>query len=89
MAVLTNDRSPDSSREGDFLLRISGEVCFGNCGVGIFEGPNLDKVISGVAKTPLLNKHYMLRFEAAFAKVFNPANYAPPQTNISYANFGA
>jgi hypothetical protein len=30
----------------------------------------------------------MYAFEAAFAKVFNPANYAPPQANIGYASFG-
>jgi adenine specific DNA methylase Mod len=36
----------------------------------------------GVAMTPRLNKHYTLSFEAAFAKVSNPANDAPPQANI-------
>jgi hypothetical protein len=67
----------------------AGVVRFGNCGVGIFEGANLDKVNSEVAKTPRLHKPCELRFETTFTNVFNRASYASPQTNISYPNSGA
>jgi hypothetical protein len=57
--------------------------------VGVLEGPNLVYANSGVAKTLSLHKHYTLRFEAPYANVATPANYAPPQTNIRYPSFVA
>jgi hypothetical protein len=61
----------------------AGAGRFGNCGVGILEGPNMINVNAGVAKTISLYEHYKLRFEATFTNLFNRSNFAPPQTNIS------
>ena len=68
----------------------SGAGRFGNCGVGILEGPNFIDVNSGLAKNVSLHERYKLRFEATFTNVLNHSNFAPPQTNISNtATFGA
>jgi hypothetical protein len=68
----------------------AGAGRFGNCGVGILEGPNLIDVNSGLAKNVSLHEHYKLRFEATFTNLFNRSNFVPPQTNISNtATFGA
>ena len=61
----------------------AGAGRFGNCGVGILEGPNLINVNSGVAKTLSVRERYKLRSEATYTNVFNHANFAPPQMNIS------
>jgi Carboxypeptidase regulatory-like domain len=62
---------------------------FGNCGVGILEGPNLINVNLGLAKNFSIRERYRLRFEATFTNAFNRLNFAPPQTNISNpATFG-
>ena len=68
----------------------AGAGRFGNCGVGILEGPDLINVSSGLAKTVTLHDHYKLRFETTFTNILNRANFAPPQTNISNSStFGA
>ena len=67
----------------------AGAGRFGNCGLGILEGPNLIGVNSGLAKNFNIGEHYRLRFEATFTNVINRSNFAPPQTNISNpATFG-
>jgi hypothetical protein len=67
----------------------AGAGRFGNCGLGILEGPNLIGVNSGLAKNVNIGERYRLRFEATFTNVINRSNFAPPQTNISNtATFG-
>jgi len=67
----------------------AGAGRFGNCGVGILEGPNLIGVNSGLAKNFNIGERFRLRFEATFTNVLNRSNFAPPQTNISNpATFG-
>jgi hypothetical protein len=73
-----------------FAQTPTGAGRFGNCGLGILQGPNLVNVNSGLAKTMNLHEHYKLRFEASFTNVLNRSNFAPPQTNISNSGtFGA
>jgi hypothetical protein len=73
-----------------FQATPAGAGRFGNCGLGILEGPNLINFNSGLAKTVPIRERYKLRFEASFTNVFNHANFAPPQTNISNSGtFGA
>jgi hypothetical protein len=67
----------------------AGAGRFGDCGLGILEGPNLIGVNSGLAKNFNIGERYRLRFEASFTNVINRSNFAPPQTNISKtATFG-
>jgi len=56
---------------------------FGNCGLGILEGPNLINVNAGLAKVLNLGERMRLRFEASFTNVFNRSNFAPPALNVS------
>jgi len=75
---------------GAFAETPAGAGRFGNCGVGILEGPGLANVNSGLAKNVNLHERYKLRFEATFTNVLNRSNFAPPQTNISNTStFGA
>jgi hypothetical protein len=75
---------------GAFAETPAGAGRFGNCGVGVLQGPNMMDVNSGLAKNVTLHDNYKLRFEATFTNVLNRSNYAPPQTNISNtATFGA
>ncbi|HUN83590.1 MAG TPA: TonB-dependent receptor [Terracidiphilus sp.] len=63
---------------------------FGNCGVGILQGPGMLNVNGGLAKNVSIREHYKLRFEATFTNLLNHSNFAPPLTNISNtATFGA
>ncbi|HML16955.1 MAG TPA: carboxypeptidase regulatory-like domain-containing protein [Bryobacteraceae bacterium] len=56
---------------------------FGNCGVGILQGPGMIDVDLGLAKQFQIGERARLRFEASFTNVLNRVNYAPPATNIS------
>jgi hypothetical protein len=68
----------------------AGAGRFGNCGVGILEGPDLININSGLAKTYAIQDHYRIRFEATFTNIINRSNFAPPPTNISNsATFGS
>ncbi len=74
---------------GAFGETPAGAGRFGNCGVGILQGPGLLDVNSGLARTVAFADHYKLRFEATFTNVLNRSNFVPPQTNISNtATFG-
>ncbi len=67
----------------------AGAGRFGNCGVGILEGPGMVNMNAALAKNFPIRERYKLRFEASFTNVFNHPNFAPPQTNISNpATFG-
>ena len=56
---------------------------FGNCGLGILEGPKMINVNAGLAKVVNLSERMRLRFEASFTNVFNRSNFAPPALNFS------
>ena len=56
---------------------------FGNCGVGILEGPGTVAVAAGLGKTFPLGERARLRFESTFTNVLNHTNYAPPSVDIS------
>jgi hypothetical protein len=55
---------------------------FGNCGVGILQGPGMVDVDMGLAKVFHAGERYRLRFEATFTNVLNHTNFAPPALNI-------
>jgi hypothetical protein len=80
---------PSSQTPGEFFnlnsfaLPPTNAGRFGNCGVGILQGPNLINVNAALAKNFSINERYRLRFEASFTNLFNRANYAPPALNIS------
>lgn len=62
---------------------------FGNCGVGILEGPGMIDVDAGLAKRFNIGERLHARFEATFTNIPNHTNYAPPALNIgSPSSFG-
>ncbi|HUA84434.1 MAG TPA: carboxypeptidase regulatory-like domain-containing protein [Bryobacteraceae bacterium] len=56
---------------------------FGNCGVGVLQGPGMIDLDVGLAKQFHIGERARLRFEASFTNVLNHVNYAPPATNVS------
>jgi hypothetical protein len=56
---------------------------FGNCGVGVLEGPGTATFSMSAGKTFHLNERFALRYEAQFANLFNLANWGLPNMNIT------
>jgi Carboxypeptidase regulatory-like domain len=56
---------------------------FGNCGVGILQGPHMIDVDAGIAKHFRVGERYNFRLEATFTNVLNHTNFAPPAMNIA------
>jgi len=56
---------------------------FGDCGLGILEGPNMVNVNASLAKVVSFGERMRLRFEGSFTNVFNHSNFAPPALNVS------
>jgi hypothetical protein len=65
-----------------FALPPANAGRFGNCGVGILQGPGMIDVDTGLAKVFQINERYRLRFEATFTNVLNHTNFAPPALNV-------
>jgi hypothetical protein len=62
---------------------------FGNCGVGILQGPGMVDVDAGLAKRFNLTERVHARFEASFTNVINHTNYAEPSLNFGeQSSFG-
>jgi hypothetical protein len=56
---------------------------FGNCSVGILEGPGTATFSMSAGKTFHLNERFAVRYEAQFANLFNLANWSLPNMNIT------
>jgi len=80
---------PSNQTPGDFFNinafapTPAGAGRFGNCGLGILQGPGMIDMDAGLAKHFQITERLRLRFEASFTNVLNHTNYAPPATNIS------
>jgi hypothetical protein len=62
---------------------------FGNCGVGILQGPAMIDVDAGLAKRFNIGERLHVRFEATFTNALNHTNFAPPALNVGNpSNFG-
>jgi hypothetical protein len=60
---------------------------FGNCGVGILEGPGAVTFSMSAGKTFRLNERFAVRYEAQFSNLFNILNWGEPNMNIT-GSFG-
>ncbi len=60
---------------------------FGNCGVGILEGPTTTTFSTSFGKTFHLTERLGVHYEAQFANLFNINNWGIPSTNVA-SNFG-
>ncbi|HXB21374.1 MAG TPA: hypothetical protein VNV88_08335, partial [Candidatus Solibacter sp.] len=61
---------------------------FGTCGVGGLHGPGTVTFSTTVGKQVKLSERMALRYEAAFANLFNHLNPDVPNTQVSNASFG-
>ncbi len=61
---------------------------FGNCGVGILTGPKTTTFSMSAGKNFAITERFTLRYEAEFANLFNIANWANPNMNVSSSSFG-
>jgi len=71
-----------------FALPPANAGRFGDCGVGILEGPHMIDVDTGLAKRFNIGERFHVRFEATFTNVLNHTNFAPPANNITSPSFG-
>jgi hypothetical protein len=72
-----------------FALPPTNAGRFGNCGVGILQGPGMIDVDAGLAKRFNIGERMHVRFEATFTNVLNHTNFVPPALNIGNpASFG-
>jgi len=71
-----------------FALPSANSGQFGNCGVGILEGPHMLDIDTGLAKRFNIGERFHVRFEATFTNVLNHSNFAPPAMNIASPSFG-
>ena len=60
---------------------------FGNCGVGILEGPGAVTFSMATGKSFRISERFALRYEAQFSNLFNIVNWGEPNTNIT-SSFG-
>jgi len=60
---------------------------FGNCGVGILEGPGTATFSMSTGKTFHLSERFGIRYEAQFSNLFNILNWGNPNMNIT-GSFG-
>jgi hypothetical protein len=65
-----------------FALPSANAGRFGNCGIGILQGPGMINVNMGAAKVFHIREKLRLRFEASFTNVLNHVNFAPPSLNL-------
>jgi Carboxypeptidase regulatory-like domain len=61
---------------------------FGDCGVGILEGPDTVTFSMSAGKTVHLNERFAVRYEAQFANLLNINNWGNPILNVSSSTFG-
>ena len=61
---------------------------FGNCPVGFLHGPGTTVFSATIGKAFAVSDRVNLRYEAAFANLFNIENLGVPDTRITDSNFG-
>ncbi len=61
---------------------------YGNCGVGILQGPGTVTFSMSAGKTFQLNERLGVRYEAQFANLFNVENKGIPGLNVASGSFG-
>jgi hypothetical protein len=81
--IPSNQTPQDFFNINAFASTPVGAGRFGNCGLGILQGPGMIDVDAGLAKQFQFGERFHLRIEATFTNVLNRTNFAPPATNIS------
>ncbi len=85
---LSNPTISDYFNVNAFSVPASDIGRFGNCGVGILEGPGTAVFSMSAGKTFSLSERFRVRYEAQFANLFNVENKANPSMNVASGSFG-
>ena len=86
--TLSNPTTADYFNVKAFSIPASNIGRFGNCGVGILEGPGTVTYSMSVGKTFSVTERFGLRYEAQFANLFNLLNKGEPNMNVASSSFG-
>jgi len=85
---LSNPTTADYFNASAFSVPASDIGRFGNCGVGILQGPGTAVFSASVGKTFAISERFGLRYEAQFANLFNILNKAAPNMDVASSSFG-
>lgn len=86
---LSNPTTANFFNVNAFTVPASDIGRFGNCGVGILEGPDTVTFSTSLGKSFHLTERFSLRYEAQFANLFNVNNWGIPNMNVaSGSSFG-
>jgi Carboxypeptidase regulatory-like domain len=85
---LANPTTADYFNAAAFVIPPSDIGRFGNCGVGILEGPGTATFSMSTGKSFQIAERMVVRYEAQFANLFNILNLAAPNMNVAASNFG-
>jgi hypothetical protein len=72
-----------------FAIPAANRGSFGNCGVGILEGPGTTTFSMSAGKTFQISERVGVQYEAQFANLFNTLNKDVPNMNVGASDFGA
>jgi hypothetical protein len=85
---LSNPTVADYFNSAAFQIPASNIGRFGNCGVGILEGPGTITFSMSAGKTFQVRERVGVRYEAQFANLFNFLNKDVPNMNVGSGGFG-
>ncbi len=86
--TLSNPTAADYFNVSAFTIPASNIGRFGNCGVGILEGPGTVTFSMSMGKSFALTERISLQYQAQFANLFNVLNLAAPNMNVGSGSFG-
>jgi hypothetical protein len=85
---LSNPTTADYFDVTAFSVPASNIGRFGNCGVGILQGPGTAAFSMSAGKAFSMSERLSLRYEAQFANLFNILSKATPNLNVGSSSFG-
>ena len=85
---LSSPTAADYFDSAAFVIPGSNIGRYGNCGVGILEGPGTATFSMSAGKTFQVTERMGVRYEAQFANLFNILNKDVPNLNVGASNFG-
>ncbi len=69
-------------------FKVNAVGTFGNAGRNILIGPGIENIDFGAIKTFSITERYKVQFRAEAFNLFNHANFANPNGNVSAGTFG-
>jgi hypothetical protein len=86
---LSNPTTSDYFNLSAFSVPAKNIGRFGNCGVGILQGPGTSTFSMSAGKAFSLTERVKVKYEAQFSNLFNILNKSNPNMNIASSSFGS